>query len=95
VCAPGTIYELEADYLARLNDELKKEDLINAWEKLVERNPDNKDYLFGLEKAKDISPADRKTFWEELAQRYPKASSIKVIPLEFLEGTPSNSVNLQ
>ena len=93
MCAPGTIYEFEADYLTKLNDNLKQEDLIKAWEKLVERNPDNNDYLFGLEKAKDISIADRKTFWEELAQKYPKATSIKVIPLGFLEGTLTRFIN--
>jgi len=86
VCAPGTIYEFEADYLTRLNDKSKQEDLVKAWEKLVERNPDNNEYLFGLENAMDISPADRKGFWEELAQKYPKSTSIKVVPLTFLEG---------
>jgi hypothetical protein len=90
VPAPGVVYEFEADYLSKLNDKSKHEDLVNAWEKLVERNPENKDYLIGLEKAKNLSPADRKTFWEGLAAKYPKATSIKVIPLEFLEGTTSH-----
>jgi NMDA receptor-regulated protein 1 len=87
VCAPGTIYEFEADYLTKLNEKSKQEDKIKAWERLVERNPENKEYLFGLEKANDISPANRKAFWEELGTKYPKATCIKVIPLEFLEGT--------
>jgi len=87
VCAPGTIYEFEADYLTKLNDKSKQEDKIKAWERLVERNPENKEYLFGLEKANDISPANRKAFWEELGTKYPKATCIKVIPLDFLEGT--------
>ena len=86
VCAPGTIYEFEADYLAKLNDKSKQEDTIKAWEKLVERNPENKEYLYGLEKARNLSPTNRKEFWEELGEKYPKATSIKVIPLEFLEG---------
>jgi len=86
VCAPGTIYEFEAEYLARWNDNSEKEDTIKAWEKLVERNPENKEYLYGLEKAKNISPSSRKEFWEELEENYPKATCIKVIPLGFLEG---------
>jgi hypothetical protein len=88
VVAPGVVYEFEADYLSRLSDKSKYEDLVSAWEKLVERNPENKEYLTGLEKAKNLAPADRKAFWEELATKYPRATSIKVIPLEFLEGTP-------
>jgi hypothetical protein len=71
-----------------LNDKSKREDLIDAWERLVDRNPDNKDYLFGLEKARLLSGAEPKTFWEELAAKYPKAAAIKVIPLDFLEGIP-------
>ena len=86
VCAPGVVYEFEADYLTKLNDKSKQEDLVQAWERLVERNPENKEYLFGLEKARNITTANRKAFWEELAAKYPKATAIKVIPLEFLEG---------
>ena len=86
VSAPGVIYEFEADYLARLNDESRKEDLIKAWEKLVERNSENRDYLFGLEKARAVSEGDRKKFWEDLALQYLRATAIKLIPLEFLEG---------
>jgi hypothetical protein len=87
VCAPGVVYEFEADYLSKLNDKSKQEDLVQSWERLVDRNPDCKEYLLGLEKARNIPDRDRKTFWEELAMKYPKASTIKVIPLEFLEGT--------
>jgi hypothetical protein len=94
VCAPGIIYEFEAKYLAELNDKSKRGDLIEAWERLVDRNPDNKEYLLGLEKAKNVSGPERKAFWERLAANYPKAACIKVIPLEFLHGTSSsNSIN--
>jgi len=72
----------------KLNDKSKQEDLIKAWEKLVDRNPENREYLFGLEKAKNISLAERKSFWEELAQKYPKTTSVKVIPLDVLQGGP-------
>jgi NMDA receptor-regulated protein 1 len=92
VVAPGVVYEFEADYLSKLNDKSKYEDLVNAWEKLVDRNPENKEYLTGLEKAENLAPADRKAFWEDLAMKYPRATSIKVIPLEFLEGTPTRNV---
>jgi N-alpha-acetyltransferase 15/16, NatA auxiliary subunit len=87
VCVPGVVYEFEADYLAKLDDKSKQEDLVKAWERLVERNPENKEYLFGLEKARNVSPENRKAFWEELAEKYPKANLVKVIPLEFLEGS--------
>jgi hypothetical protein len=71
----------------KLNDKSKWESLIKSWERLVERNPDNKEYLFGLEKAKEITDYDgRKTFWQTLASKYPKSTSIKVIPLDFLHG---------
>lgn len=90
---PGTIYEFEANYLSKLNDKSKREDLIDAWERLVDRNPDNKDYLFGLETAKLSSGVEPKKFWEELAAKYPKAAAIKVIPLEFLEGMPFSGFN--
>jgi hypothetical protein len=88
VYAPGVIYEFEANYLTKLNDKSRKEDSINAWERLVERNSENKEYLFGLENAKDIREGDRKAFWSELAEKYPKSTIIKVIPLSFLEGIP-------
>lgn len=87
VGVPGVVYEFEADYLMKLNDKSKQEDLVKAWERLVERNPENKEYLFGLEKARNISSDNRKAFWEELGEKYPKANLIKVIPFEFLEGT--------
>jgi N-alpha-acetyltransferase 15/16, NatA auxiliary subunit len=94
VCAPAIIYEFEAKYLAKLNEKSKRGDLIEAWERLVDRNPDNKEYLLGLEKAKNVSGPRRKAFWEELAANYPKAGCIKVIPLEFLEGfLSSNLIN--
>jgi len=86
VCAPSTIYEFEADYLTKLNDKSKHDNLVEAWERLVERNPENKGYLFGLEKARIVQPHERKAFWEELAMKYPKSNSIKLIPLEFLQG---------
>jgi len=86
VYAPGVIYEFEAEYLMKSTDKSKKEDLINAWERLVERNPENKDYLFGLEKANNVKENERKAFWEKLAETYPKSTIIKVIPLTFLEG---------
>ena len=88
VCAPGSVYELEADHLAKLNDKSKHEDLVKSWDRLVQRNPDNKDYLFGLERAMNISAEGRKAFWEELARKYPKGTTIKVVPLGFLEGNP-------
>jgi NMDA receptor-regulated protein 1 len=80
------VYEFEADYLIKLNDKSRQEDLVKAWERLVERNSENKEYLLGFEKAKNISPDNRKVFWEELEVKYPKSTSIKVIPLGFLEG---------
>jgi NMDA receptor-regulated protein 1 len=86
VCSPGVVYEFEADYLSKLDDRSKQEDLVKAWERLVDRNPENKTYLYGLEKANNIPITDRKTFWRNLAVKYPKATSIKVIPLGFLEG---------
>jgi N-alpha-acetyltransferase 15/16, NatA auxiliary subunit len=87
VTATGVVYEFEADYLSKLNDKSKEEDLVTAWERLVQRNPDSKEYLLGLEKARKITDGDRKAFWQELESKFPKASTIKVIPLEFLEGT--------
>jgi hypothetical protein len=86
VCSPGVVYEFEANYLTRLNDDSKRQETIKAWEKLVDRNPENREFLFGLEKARNLSPTDRKSFWQELAVKYPKATSIKLIPLDFLEG---------
>jgi len=94
VFAPGTIYEFEADYLMRLNDKSKHSEVVEAWERLVERNPDDKEYLFGLEKVKNVQPGDRKTFWEELAKKYPKSNAIKLTPLEFLQGTSGLSLSL-
>ena len=86
VCAPGVIYEFEAEYLSKLQDFSKQEEVVKAWERLVERNPESKDYLYGLERAMNISPDNRKSFWEDLSGKYPRATSIKLIPLEFLEG---------
>jgi NMDA receptor-regulated protein 1 len=87
VCAPGTIYEFEADYLMKLNDKSKYDDVVRAWERLVERNPGDQEYLIGLEKVKNVQPEDRKAFWDDLAKKYPKSNAVKLIPLEFLQGT--------
>ena len=94
VSAPGVVYEFEANYLMKLNDKSRKEDLIKAWERLVERNSENKDYLFGLERANEISDKDRKSFWEGLAEKFPKSNSIKVLPLTFLEGASLTVLSL-
>jgi hypothetical protein len=94
VCAPGTIYEFEADYLMKLNDKSKHDDVIMAWERLVERNPEDKRYLLGLEKARNVQPENRKAFWDGLAKKYPKSNSIKVIPLQFLQGNSNPGFHL-
>jgi len=60
----------------------------------VERNPENRGYLFGLEKAKILHTHERKAFWEGLAKKYPKSISIKVIPLEFLQGNSNSRLYL-
>jgi len=92
VSAPGVIYEFEASYLMKLNDKSNRGELITAWERLVERNPENRDYLFGLEKASALADYDaRKKFWESLAAKYPRSTSIKVIPLDFLHGASFSS----
>jgi NMDA receptor-regulated protein 1 len=87
VCAPGTIYEFEADYLMKLNDKSKHDDVVKAWERLVDRNPEDQEYLFGLEKVRNVQTDERKAFWEDLAKKYPKSNAIKLIPLEFLQGS--------
>ena len=86
VCAPGTIYEFEANYLTKLNDPRHHEELIEAWSRLVDRNPENREFLFGLEKAHNLAEEERKGFWEGLATTYPKSTAIKLIPLDFLQG---------
>lgn len=70
----------------KLNDKSRHDDLINAWERLVERNPEDNGYLFGLEKARNVQPETRREFWMDLAKKYPKSNAIKLIPLEFLQG---------
>lgn len=86
-----SILEWKAKYLLQLQ---RWEEAEQVYQKLLDRNSDNRGYYTALEQCwaqgQDVEETERSRFrrkYDELAHKYPKADSPSRIPLDFLEGT--------
>lgn len=80
------VMEMKADYLLRLNRKPEAEEAYNA---LLDRNPENSIYYNGLIKAKGIPETDLKALkalYDQWVEKYPRGDAARRIPLDFLEG---------
>jgi tetratricopeptide (TPR) repeat protein len=80
------VLEMKADYLLRLG---RKDEAVEAFAALIERNPDSSSYFDGWSQAKGFSEADSseaQKAYEEIARKHPRADLPKRKPLDFLEG---------
>ncbi|KAI0146476.1 tetratricopeptide [Pestalotiopsis sp. NC0098] len=80
------VMEMRAEYLKKLG---RKEDAVQAYRSLLDRNSDHPDYYLGLIEASEI-PADdqkaKKAIYDEYAEKYPRSDAAKRLPLDFLSG---------
>ena len=81
------VLELKADYLLKLG---KNSEAEKAYRSLIHRNPENRTYFLGLEKALGAEDnAGRKAMkpmYDEYAEKNPRGDAARRIPLDFLEG---------
>jgi tetratricopeptide (TPR) repeat protein len=80
------VLESRADYLAKLG---RKEDAVQAYRLLIDRNAEHIDYYEKLEKALEISQDDvpaRKAIYDEYAAKFPRSDITRRVPLDFLSG---------
>jgi N-alpha-acetyltransferase 15/16, NatA auxiliary subunit len=80
------VLEMRADYLLKLG---KKDDAANAYEALLERNPDNAAYYDALISSKELDKgeqAERKDLYETWATKFPRSDVPRRKPLDFLNG---------
>ncbi|KAJ8099188.1 NMDA receptor-regulated protein 1-domain-containing protein [Lipomyces tetrasporus] len=80
-----SLMEYRAKYLLDLE---RLPEAVKAYTKLLRRNPDNKEYFFGLEKALGIKDdvEKKKALYQVLAKQYKYSDLAKSIPLSFLSG---------
>lgn len=80
------VMEMKADYLLRLD---RKSEAEEAYNSLLDRNPENSIYYNGLIKAKGIPENDAKTLkalYDQWVEKYPRGDAARRIPLDFLDG---------
>lgn len=80
------VMELRAKYLAQLG---RKDEAVNAYRALIDRNSEYKIYYDALVEAMGIAPTDiqaRKAVYDEYAEKYPRCDAARRLPLDFLEG---------
>lgn len=79
------VLEYRAKYLLELG---RLEDAAKVYRKLINRNPDSKEYFVGLEKATGVTDniPRRKVLYNELAKKFKRSDVAKSTPLYFLEG---------
>jgi tetratricopeptide (TPR) repeat protein len=80
------VMELRAKYLTQLG---RKDDAVNAYRALIDRNSEYKRYYDGLVEALEIGSSDlkaRKAVYDEYAEKYPRCDAARRLPLDFLEG---------
>ncbi|CAG8452976.1 18718_t:CDS:10 [Acaulospora morrowiae] len=91
ICDRRSWKEKRAQFLLKL-DRLKESE--DAYQELIENNPDCYSYYEGLQLAKGIKTHDLTseqeekivTMYKELAQKYPKSNAIKCFPLRHTTG---------
>lgn len=80
------VMELRAEYLKQLG---KKEEAVQAYRSLLDRNSEHPDYYIGLIEVSDIAADDqkaKKAIYDEYAEKYPRSDAAKRLPLDFLTG---------
>lgn len=80
------VMEMKADYLLRLGRKSEAEEAYNA---LLDRNPENSIYYDALIRAKGIPENDHKALkavYDSWVEKYPRGGAARRIPLDFLEG---------
>lgn len=66
-------------------DRLKEAE--DEYRKLLKRNPDNRQYYFGLEEACGVTAEDQKLkLYSELRESFPRAALARRIPLSYASG---------
>lgn len=81
------VMEMRAEYLKKLG---RKEDAVNAYRLLLDRNSEHPDYYINLIEVSDIADHDqkaKKAIYDEYAEKYPRSDGAKRLPLDFLTGT--------
>jgi len=78
------VMEARAEYSLKLG---KKEEAEKSLRNLVDRSADKREYYTQLEKVLELDLEGRKKFYEEYAEKFPRADAPRRIPLDFLEGT--------
>ncbi|KAI6713035.1 hypothetical protein JHW43_004406 [Diplocarpon mali] len=80
------VQELRATYLMKLD---RKQEAVQAYRSLIDRNSENKAYYYGLVEAMGLAETDhqaRKAVFTEYAEKYPRCDAARRLPLDFLEG---------
>jgi len=80
------LLESRAEYLLKLG---RNEDARKAYKALLDRNPEQRAYYTGLEKAMGIEPENRKeakALYDEYANKFDRSDAPRRIPLDFLDG---------
>ncbi|MCJ1311499.1 hypothetical protein MMC25_005171 [Agyrium rufum] len=81
------VLEMRASYLLKLE---RFEAAEKAYRTVLDRNPDYRAYYEGLQSATKLDMKDSqavKSFYDDLAKKYPKADAAKRIPLDLLSGS--------
>lgn len=81
-------------FLAQLYLKLdRQKDAEEEYRKLLKRNPDNRQYYFGLEEARGLTNEDIKLqMYAELRESYPRAILARRIPLSYASGEKFRSL---
>lgn len=78
--------EARADYLTKLG---KKEEAVEAWRALLDRNSEHPAYYDRLFEVMDLPKEDakaRKAIYDEYAEKFPRCDAARRLPLDFLTG---------
>lgn len=83
-----TYLESRAKYLAQLG---KKEEAVQAYRTLLDRNPDRTEYYGSLIAVMDIPEGDiaaRKAVYDEYVEKFPRSHAARRLSMDFLTGMP-------
>lgn len=84
ICDKLSLMEARAQLYLKL-DRLKEAE--EEYRKLLKRNPDNRQYYFGLEEARGLTTeAEKLQLYAELRESFPRAALARRIPLNYASG---------
>lgn len=81
-----SVMERRAKYLAQLG---RKDEAVQAYRALLDRNPDHTEYYDLLAEVMDISNEDqmaKKAVYDEYSEKFPRCDAARRLPLDFLSG---------